>query len=142
MMKVLVVDDNEVLTGIIKDILEMEQIYHVKTAEDGEEGYTAFLHFNPDIILTDIEMPVKNGLEMIRNIRIHNPAIKTIYMSADSNKYRTFLEEEKSRYKANLLDKPFSFSSMMDLFQEYLEESGEETYAEGVRPTRPDTSAV
>lgn len=119
MIKVLIVDDNEVLSGLIKEILEMEKIYHVKTAEDGEEGYMAFLRFNPDIILTDIEMPVKNGLEMIRDIRIHNPGIKTIYMSADPNRYRSLLEEEKSKYKANLLDKPFTFSRMMGLFYEY-----------------------
>lgn len=115
-MKILIVDDNEILTSLMKEILEKEENYQVKTAEDGEEGYTAFLSFNPDIILTDIEMPVKNGFEMIREIRKHNPHIKTIYMSADLNRYRAFLEKEKIRYNANFVDKPFNFSRMMGLF--------------------------
>ncbi len=123
-MKVLIVDDNEALTGLLKEILEMEKDYHVNTAEDGEEGYTAFLRFDPDIILTDIDMPVKNGLEMIRDIRKHNPEIKTIYMSADLNRYQTILEEEKTRYKAHLLNKPFTSSGMMGLFHEYQQEGG------------------
>jgi CheY-like chemotaxis protein len=122
MMRVLIVDDNEALTGLLKEMLETEGIYRVKTAENGEDGYVAFLHFKPDVILTDIEMPVKNGLEMVKDIRAHNPGIRTIYMSADLNRYRSFLEEELTKYKANLLDKPFSCSGVIGLLNEYQKE--------------------
>lgn len=121
MMKVLIVDDNEVLTGLMKELLEMEGSYHVKTAENGVEGYLTFLHFKPDIVLTDIEMPVKNGLEMVKDIRAHHPGIKAIYMSANLNRYRTLLEDEKIKYEATLLDKPFSLSEVIGLFYEYQE---------------------
>ncbi|MDO9566874.1 MAG: response regulator, partial [Candidatus Desulfaltia sp.] len=84
-----------------------EGIYRVKTAVNGEEGYEVFLQFKPDIILTDIQMPEKNGLEMVRDIRNHDPGIKTIYMSADLERYRTRLEEEKMKYQASFLTKPF-----------------------------------
>jgi CheY-like chemotaxis protein len=122
MMKVLIVDDNEDLTALIKEMIEGVGIYRVKTAANGEEGYEAFLQFTPDIILTDIEMPVKNGLEMVRDIRKHDPGIRTIYMSADLNRYRTLLEEEKAKYKASLLDKPFSSPRLTGLFHEYQKE--------------------
>jgi CheY-like chemotaxis protein len=122
MIKVLIVDDNEFLTALMKEMLEMEGIYHVKTAENGVEGHLAFLHFNPDIILTDIEMPLKDGLEMVRDIRVHHPGIKTIYMSADLNRYRTLLEDEKTKYKATLLNKPFCISEVIGLFHEYQKE--------------------
>ena len=122
MTRILIVDDNEALTGLIKQRLESEGIYHVKTAENGEDGYAAFLQFKPDIIITDIEMPVKNGFEMVRDIRVHHPGIKTIYMSADLNRYRTRLEEEKTRYRASLLNKPFSCSNVMALLDIYQKE--------------------
>lgn len=118
-MKVLVVDDNESMTALIKELLEAEEAYRVKTAENGEDGYLAFLHFQPDIILTDIEMPVKNGIDMMREIRMHHPGIKTIYMSGDLNRYRILLENEEREYKADVIDKPFSLSMMMGLFHEY-----------------------
>jgi CheY-like chemotaxis protein len=121
LMRVLIVDDNEGLTALMKDMLETEGICHVETAENGEDGYLAFLHFKPDIILTDIEMPVKSGLEMVKEIRVHHPGIKTIYMSGDMNRYRLLLEKEETEYKANLLDKPFSFSKVIGLFNEYQE---------------------
>lgn len=122
MMKVLIVDDDEALADLIKKTIEKMGTYRVKTAVNGEEGYELFLHFKPDIILTDIQMPAKNGLEMVRDIRNHDPRIKTIYMSGNMRRFRTRLEEEKTKYKASFLDKPFSFSKLTGLFHEYQKE--------------------
>lgn len=122
-LRVLIVDDNEALTTLMKELLETEGRYRVKTAVNGEDGYLAFLHFRPDIILTDIEMPIKNGIEMVRKIRVHHPGVKTIYMSGDLNSYRMLLEKEEREYKATILDKPFSFSNVIALFHEYQREA-------------------
>jgi CheY-like chemotaxis protein len=118
-VKVLIVDDNEVLTSLLKEILEIEGVYHVETADNGEEGYAASLLFKPDIILTDIEMPVKNGLEMVKDIRAHYPRIKTIYMSSDSDRYGKLLQEEKMKYNARFINKPFLLSEVIGFFHEY-----------------------
>ncbi|MCJ7617308.1 MAG: hypothetical protein MUO43_12315 [Desulfobacterales bacterium] len=67
-------------------------------------------------------MPAKNGLEMVRDMRNHDPWIKTIYMSWNMHRFRTGLEEEKTKYKASLLDEPFSFSKLTGLFHEYQKE--------------------
>ncbi len=122
MMKVLIVDDDERLALLIKEMIKKIGINRVKTAVNGKEGYAIFLHFKPDIILTDIQMPAKNGLEMVREMRNHDPWIKAIYMSGNMHRFRTRLEEEKTKYKANLLDKPFSFSKLTGLFHEYQKE--------------------
>jgi CheY-like chemotaxis protein len=116
MMKVLIVDDNIALTGLLKEVLETEGDYNIKTAENGEAGYKTFLKFKPDVILTDIEMPVKNGLDMVKDIREHDPDIKTIYMSGDLNRYRTRLEKEKMEHHADLVNKPLCFSKVLGLF--------------------------
>jgi len=116
MMKVLIVDDNEALTGLLKEVLETEGEYNVKTAENGEAGYKAFLNFKPDVILTDIEMPIKNGLDMVEDIRSHDPEIKAIFMSGNLYKYKTRLEVEKSRHHADMVNKPLCFSKVLDLF--------------------------
>ena len=118
MMKVLIVDDNKTLIGLLKEKLEEEGFYDIRTAENGKEGYLAFLSFEPDVILTDIEMPFKNGIEMIRDIRLLQPRIKAVYMSADMDRYRSFLEEEKNKYKAKLLHKPFASLNFTELFGE------------------------
>jgi two-component system, OmpR family, response regulator CpxR len=121
-MKVLIVEDNEELSALLKERLEIEGFAHIKTAENGETGHLTFRRFQPDIVLTDIEMPLKNGLEMVKEIRTHHPETKTIYMSANLQKHRRALEEEQIKYNAVILSKPFSFTKVIGLLQEYQEE--------------------
>jgi len=111
-MKILIVDDNELLAWIIEKMLEDEG-YEVKVARNGRDGYTTYLLFKPDLIITDIQMPDENGLELIEHIRTHDPMIKTIYMSADLSRYWGPLEEETKRYPVSLLEKPFSRDELM-----------------------------
>jgi len=113
-MKVLVVDDNRLLADTIQEILEDDGL-EVMSARDGLDGYSTYLLFKPDIIITDIQMPRKNGLEMMKRIRVHNPMIKTIYMSGNIDAFQPFLTEEKKRYPVSYFEKPFSLESLMQV---------------------------
>ena len=116
-MKILIVDDNELLAWIIEKMLEDEG-YEVKVARNGRDGYTTYLLFKPDLIITDIQMPDENGLELIEHIRMHDPMVRTIYMSGDLISFWSPLEEEKKRYPVSLLEKPFSKVELMGLLSE------------------------
>jgi len=116
-MKILIVDDNDVLAHVIQVILEDEG-YEVRSAGDGQEGYFSYLHFRPDVVITDLQMPEKNGLELMESIRRHDPKVKTIYMSADPWMFWPRLEEEKTGYAASILEKPFSKGELMRLLAE------------------------
>jgi CheY-like chemotaxis protein len=111
-MKVLVVDDNRLLAATIQEVLENDG-NEVVSANDGVDGYSAYLAFRPDLVITDIQMPRKSGLDMMWHIRIHNPKIKTIYMSADMNTYRSLIKEEKKQYPVSFFEKPFSLESLV-----------------------------
>lgn len=110
-MKVLVVDDNEFLASAIQSVLENEGL-DVVSAKDGIEGYQAYLLFNPDLIITDIQMPERNGLEMMELIRTHSPMIKTIYISGKPSSFWPSIREEERRYQVSYFEKPFSFESL------------------------------
>lgn len=113
-MKILIVDDNQDLAVLLKWMLESEG-YEVRAANDGQDGYSTYLLFGPDLVLTDIQMPGKNGLELIKEIRRHDPKVRTIYMSGDLSKYGLRLEEEKENYHVGILEKPFSKHQLMHL---------------------------
>lgn len=113
-MKILVVDDNRVLVNVIQEILAEEGL-EVMTACNGREGYGAFLRFKPDVIVTDIQMPGVNGLEMMALIRAHEPAVRTVYMSGNIAAYRSLLEEEKEHYPVHYFEKPFSMNALTTL---------------------------
>lgn len=67
-MKILVVDDNEDLAFTVLMILEDEG-YEVKAAKDGKDGFFSYLLFRPDLVITDIQMPEKSGLQLMENIK-------------------------------------------------------------------------
>jgi two-component system nitrogen regulation response regulator NtrX len=115
--KILIVDDNQDLGSLLQMMLEDEG-YEVRLAKDGSEGYLIYLLFGPDLVITDIQMPGKNGLQLMETIRIHNPTVGTIYMSGNLGEYSLPLEEERKRYQVGLLEKPFSKVELMKLLAE------------------------
>ncbi len=116
-MKVLIVDDSQEIAWIAKIILEDEG-FEIRSAMGGEEGLRIFLEFEPDLIITDIQMPGENGIELMRHIRRLNPLVKNIYMSGDLWSFRSLLEEEKEKYAVSLLEKPFSRDELTELVLE------------------------
>ncbi len=116
-MKVLIVDDSQEIALIAKMILE-EEGFEIRSAMGGEEGLRAFLEFKPDLIITDIQMPGENGIELMRHIRRLNPLVKNIYMSGDLCSFRSLLDEEKEKYSVTLLEKPFSRDELTELVLE------------------------
>ena len=111
-MKVLVVDDSEAMTTILRMMIERNN-HRVITANDGENGYAAYLKFKPDLVLTDIQMPRTNGFELVTKIRIHNPAIMAIYMTGDPGRFLPRLKKEQTRHQVDFLCKPFSIDELL-----------------------------
>ena len=66
--KILVVDDERPIANILKYNLEKEG-YAVYTAYDGDEAIHKALEVNPDLILLDIMLPLKNGFDVLKELR-------------------------------------------------------------------------
>ncbi len=96
MIKVLIIEDSKTERLIIKELL-VGAGYHLEFAEDGEVGLEKFHHSNIDIVLTDIMMPNKEGLEIILHIKKTKPAVKVIAMSSNDHYLETakLLREEE-----------------------------------------------
>lgn len=111
----LLVEDDKIIRNVYTQLLG-QVIEHVVTASNGEEGYYAFLEHHPDIILTDIKMPVMNGLDMINKIRTHNKQVRIVIMSAYGDS-RFFLKAIESGVKG-FLTKPLNNSQLQDIILE------------------------
>lgn len=82
MIKLLLVEDDANLNYIIQGGLEdMIGGYEVQTASNGEEGIHLWREWEPDVIVSDIEMPVMDGYEMVRRIRKVDGVIPILFTS-------------------------------------------------------------
>ena len=82
---ILYIEDNEGLRTNVKSLLE-KVFTKVFAAENGKVGFEMFKKHHPDIIITDINMPEMNGLEMAAKIHDISPSSKIIIMSAHEEK--------------------------------------------------------
>ena len=115
-IKILFVEDEVDLITIISETLAKLGANFV-TANNGEEGLQA-LKDNPDIqlVVTDINMPILNGIDMIKKIRENGSDIPCVIMSA-----HTEPEYLKSADELNVKDyilKPFDFIKFINLIGE------------------------
>lgn len=81
MLKILVIDDSRVIVDYIKGNLE-DAGYKVCTADNGKSGIEMIDRYDPDLVITDIIMPEKDGVEVIMHIRQLYPDIRTIVITS------------------------------------------------------------
>src|SRR5262245_4025425 len=66
--KILVVEDDQNLRLTLAELLQMEG-FTVVTARDGDEGYSQAMAHQPDLVITDLNMPILDGVELARLLR-------------------------------------------------------------------------
>jgi DNA-binding response OmpR family regulator len=120
-MRILVADDDRRLTSIVKRGL-MEEAYAVDVAYDGEEGeYLA--EVNPyDLIILDIMMPKKDGIEVCRELRAKNINTPILMLTA-----RDAVEDRVRGLDAGADDylvKPFAFNELLARVRALLRRDG------------------
>ena len=83
MYKLLIVDDNISDRKGLAELVQWETmgINEVVLAKNGGEGYEKALDFKPSLVLTDISMPIMDGLEMAKKILEDLPKTKFVFMS-------------------------------------------------------------
>src|SRR4029078_7895224 len=101
--RIRVVDDEQQVTAVLRTGLKSRG-YDVRAAADGLAGFETFTDWHPDLVITDLAMPVMDGLELCRRVRAISP-VPIIVLSAKG--------EEKTKVEAldigadDYITKPF-----------------------------------
>ena len=119
--RILVVDDQEDQRGVLRDLL-IGSGYTVIEAADGETGVAKAKSDRPDLILMDIQMPVIDGYEATRRIKV-DPALKSIPIVAVSS-FAMKGDEQKARAAGcdHYVTKPYSPMQLLRMIRGYLGE--------------------
>ncbi len=122
MAKILVIEDNDSFRTVLVRMLEKAG-YDVRQAGDGNQALEVCAQFGPDLVLTDIIMPDKEGLETIQELLEICPTLKIIAMSG-GGKFGpdSYLPLAQKLGAKAALQKPFMREELIDTITRVLEE--------------------
>ena len=110
MAKILVIDDEKSIRDTLKEILEYED-HQVDVAEDGEEGLEQFKNNKYDIVLLDIKMPKKDGIEVLEDIFGVATDVPVIMISGHGNIDTAVESIKKGAY--DFIEKPLDLNRLL-----------------------------
>lgn len=114
MKKILLIDDDPSIREFYKDYLE-ERGFEVYLAQDGFQGVTLYKEKMPDLVLLDISMPQKSGLEVLKEIKQINESVPVFMLTA--------YEEHKRNFATLYADEYFVKSKRPALIVERIEKA-------------------
>lgn len=115
--KVLVADDSSTMRKIILRSLQAVGVPDAAEAGDGEEAVNMFKSGTYDLVLTDWNMPKKNGLDVIREIREVNATVPIIMVTTEAEKTRVL--EAIQAGVSDYLVKPFTADMLRQKLEKF-----------------------
>lgn len=106
MIKVLLIDDDDGMREVLRMMLRSLK-FHVIEAANGVAGLALYCAHKPSLVITDIVMPEKDGIETVREIRMIDPNARIIAISGGGDgKYPNPLALAKKLGATDALQKP------------------------------------
>lgn len=113
-LRVLVCDDSRQIRSLITSFLNGFGIKQVNDATDADEAFTRMIDFDPDLIITDWNMPPTDGLEFVKRVRISaespNPYVPIIMLTGYTEMYR--VKQARDAGISAFLAKPLSAQAL------------------------------
>lgn len=122
--RILLIEDEDVVRKIVERML-VRAGYGVSCAKDGSVGLELFNRVRPDLVVTDIIMPEKEGIEVIRYVRRHAPSTRIIAMSGGGILRTMDVLSYALKLGADFaLRKPFQLDELLGAVRTALEPTG------------------
>lgn len=117
---ILIVDDERELREVMKQLLTDEG-YTVIGAEDGAEAARLIAKTHFDLVITDLIMPEKDGIELMNEMRWKQPELRIVAMSGGGRVPREqYLRIARGLGARAVLEKPFTNKTLIDLVADVL----------------------
>jgi CheY-like chemotaxis protein len=117
MAAILIIDDDAALRALIREVLERAG-YSVFETGDGRTALALVEEVTVDLVLTDLVMPERDGLEVIMTLRSRFPSLPVIAMSGGLANTPLYLDIAKKLGARALLTKPFPPDQLLTAISE------------------------
>ncbi len=120
---ILVIDDDRDLCGLICQTLK-DKGYDVMQAADGREGLDMMGKVRFDLVITDIVMPRKEGIETIMEIKYQYPETRIIAISGAGERKHEFVNAADKLGADGTMVKPLDFKRLLEMISELVQGRG------------------
>ncbi|TAK24051.1 MAG: response regulator [Nitrosarchaeum sp.] len=110
--QVVIVDDNEDITSVMSDILDIGGFNIVGIGHDGKEAVSLYRKHKPDFIFLDVRMPIMNGIQALKEIKDENSNANVIMITADDE--TGIIQELKKLNATAIIVKPFKIETIFE----------------------------
>ncbi len=117
-ISIMICDDSSLVRKKVKDMLINFGCTEILEVRDGEEAVTQYKSFMPDLVLMDIVMPVKTGLEAVGEIIGFDPDAKIVMISSTGTKSNLREALEAGAYE--FLQKPVEEAAIKDILVKFI----------------------
>lgn len=108
--KILLIDDDETLCKVIGEELEQEN-YSVTCSFSGKEGLTKLKLEKYNLVILDYQMPEMDGYEVLQEIRIIDPSLPVIIITANTE--TDIINKFVTSGVSDIVNKPFEFEDLL-----------------------------
>jgi serine/threonine-protein kinase PpkA len=120
MHRILVVDDEEAIRKNLDTLLSLEG-FEVATAPNGQHGFVVARSMLPEIIITDINMPLMDGYALLEAVRAHPELERTVVIMLTAAEDRDHMRKGMARGADDYITKPFKREDLLDAIAAQLE---------------------
>lgn len=110
--RVVIVDDNEDITSVMSDILDIGGFNVVGIGHDGKEAVSLYKKYKPDFIFLDVRMPIMNGIQALKEIKEEDSKANVIMITADDG--TGIIQELKKLNVTAIIVKPFKIETIFE----------------------------
>jgi two-component system chemotaxis response regulator CheY len=113
MARIMIADDSDAIRLVLGDILSIDNHEITAQAINGEDAIEKFFQTNPDVLLLDLAMPKKDGLQVVKEIMAKKPSAKIILITASDN--QAVIKQCMDAGATAYISKPFDFDHVLKL---------------------------
>ncbi len=113
--KILFVDDEEGIRDLGREFLKREGFGAVETSKDGQEAIDLFTAKRHDVVVTDIVMPKKNGIELLKYIKILSPTTQVVIITGNADKNSAVAAVKLGAFE--YIEKPIDFAELVGVIR-------------------------
>ncbi len=117
--KILIADDEKEIINVLSDFLKSEHFTNLDTASDGDEAISKFNKGKHDLVITDIVMPKKSGIDVLRHVKAVSPNSQIVILTANANKDSAITAVKLGAY--DYIEKPFNLEIISRIVKRAIE---------------------